>query len=58
MSIEAGVTYGWAEIVGDQGRRIGIDHFGASASAARLFAEYGITEERVVAEAKEALGRK
>jgi transketolase len=55
VSIEAGVTYGWAEIVGDKGRRIGIDHYGASASAAKLYSEFGITVDRVVAEAKEAL---
>jgi transketolase len=55
VSIEAGVTYGWAEIVSSQGRRIGVDHFGASAAAGRLFVEYGITAERVVAEAKIAL---
>ncbi|MDR2930311.1 MAG: transketolase [Propionibacteriaceae bacterium] len=57
VSIEAGVTYGWAEIVGDKGRRIGIDHFGASASAAKLFDEYGITPAHVVAEAKDALSQ-
>ncbi|MDR1387015.1 MAG: transketolase [Propionibacteriaceae bacterium] len=55
VSIEAGVTYGWAEIVSSQGRRIGVDHFGASAAAGRLFVEYGITAENVAAEAKIAL---
>jgi transketolase len=55
VSIEAGVTYGWAEIVGTRGRRIGVDHFGASAKAETLFAEYGITADHVVAEAKAAL---
>jgi len=55
VSIEAGVTYGWAEIVGSEGRRIGIDHFGASASASTLFTEYGITADHVVAEVKDAL---
>jgi transketolase len=56
VSIEAGVTYGWAEIVGDKGRRIGIDHFGASAAAGKLFEEFGVTADHVVAEAKDALG--
>lgn len=55
ISLEAGVTYGWAEIVGSDGRRIGIDHFGASAAAGKLFQEYGITPEHVVAEAKDGL---
>ncbi|MDR2895587.1 MAG: transketolase, partial [Propionibacteriaceae bacterium] len=56
LSIEAGVTYGWSEIVGSQGRRIGIDHFGASASADRLYREFGLTAENLVAQAKELLG--
>jgi transketolase len=60
VSIEAGVTYGWAEIVTSQGRRIGIDHFGLCGPAGRLFEEFGLTAERVAAEAKAAwaeLGR-
>ncbi|MCL2785313.1 MAG: transketolase, partial [Propionibacteriaceae bacterium] len=57
VSVEAGVRYGWAEIVGTKGIRIGIDHFGASASAAKLFSEYGIEAENVAAQAKEALGQ-
>jgi transketolase len=55
VSVEAGVTYGWAEIVGDRARRVGVDRFGASAKAETLFAEYGITADHVVAEAKAAL---
>lgn len=54
VSIEAGVTYGWAEIVGSQGRRIGVDRFGLCGPAARLFEEFGVTAEHVVAEAKAA----
>ncbi|MDR0284444.1 MAG: transketolase [Propionibacteriaceae bacterium] len=56
VSIEAGVTYGWSEIVGSEGRKIGIDHFGASAAAGTLYTEYGVTWARVVEEAKAALG--
>ena len=55
VSIEAGVTYGWSEIVSRRGRRIGVDQFGASAAAGKLFAEFGITAEHVVAEALGAL---
>ena len=54
VSIEAGVTYGWTEIVSRRGRRIGVDHFGASAAVGKLFAEYGLIPARVVAEAKAA----
>jgi len=56
VSIEAGVTYGWAEVVGARGRSIGIDHFGASASAATLYAQYGVTADHVVSEVTDILG--
>ncbi|MDR0960218.1 MAG: transketolase [Propionibacteriaceae bacterium] len=55
VSVEAGVTSGWAQYTGLSGRRVGIDHFGASAAAGRLFEEYGITAAHVAAEAREAL---
>ena len=55
VSIEAGVSQGWREIVGDAGRIVAIDHFGASADAATLFREFGVTPEAVVAAAKASL---
>ena len=55
VSIEAGATLGWHDVVGDAGRAIGIDHFGASADAATLYREFGLTAEVVVKEAKASL---
>jgi transketolase len=55
LSIEAGVTLGWQKWVGDHGRSIGIDRFGASAPGARLMKEFGFTTENVVARALEML---
>jgi len=55
VSIEAGVTYGWSEILGDKGIKIGIDHYGASAAAPLLYTNFGITADRVVDEVKNAL---
>jgi len=55
VSIEAGVTAGWREYIGDAGVTIGIDHFGASASAATLFNEYGFTAEAVAHAAKTSI---
>jgi len=55
VSIEAGVTYGWAEWTGRDGVRIGIDHFGASAAAATLFEQYGLTAEQVAERVRRAL---
>jgi transketolase len=54
-SVEAGVAQGWREYVGDNGVIISIDHFGASAGAAKLFTEFGFTVDRIVAEIEGAL---
>ena len=50
LSVESGVTLGWQKWVGDRGRSIGIDHFGASAPGSRLMKEFGFTADHVVAE--------
>lgn len=55
VSIEAGVAQGWWKYVGSHGRCISLEHFGASASAEKLYAEFGITAEAVVAAAQEIL---
>jgi transketolase len=53
VSVEAGITAGWERWVGPKGRSVGIDHFGASAPYERLYAEFGITTDAVVAAARE-----
>jgi transketolase len=53
--VEAGVTDGWSAIAGEQGRIIGVDRFGASAPAAELFEEYGLTVENVSQAVRESL---
>ncbi len=55
VSIEAGIALGWREYVGDAGIIVSLDHWGASAAAGKLFAEFGLTSERVVADVKKAL---
>ena len=55
VSVEAGIALGWREIVGDRGRSVSIEHFGASADAETLFREFGVTTEAVVAAAKNSL---
>lgn len=55
VSIEAGVSQGWREYVGDNGIIIAIDHFGASAGAAKLFTEFGFTVDRIVGDVLGAL---
>ncbi|HEY5320713.1 MAG TPA: transketolase [Galbitalea sp.] len=55
VSIEAGVALGWKGYVGDAGRSISIEHFGASADYKTLFSKFGITTEAAVAAAHESL---
>ena len=55
VSIEAGTTTGWREIVGDAGRIIGIDHYGESADGNLLMKKFGFTAENVVAKALESV---
>ncbi len=52
VSVEAGLALGWKEFVGDAGRSVSLEHFGASADYQRLFQEFGITVPAVVAAAK------
>ena len=55
VSVEAAVAQGWRELVGDAGRSISIEHYGASADFKTLYREFGITTEAVVAAAKESI---
>jgi transketolase len=55
VSIEAGVALTWRAYVGDAGRSVSIEHFGASADYKTLFREFGITTEAAVAAARETL---
>jgi transketolase len=55
VSVEAGVAQGWREIVGDHGRTISLEHWGASADFARIFQEFGITAEAVAAAAHDSI---
>ena len=55
VSVEAGVAQGWREIVGDHGRPVSIETYGASADFARIYQEYGITAEAVADAARDSL---
>ncbi|SBV36697.1 transketolase 1, thiamin-binding [uncultured Stenotrophomonas sp.] len=57
VAVEAGVTGFWRAYVGLDGAVIGLDSFGASAPADKLYPHFGITTEAVVAAAKEQVGR-
>ncbi|MBP9095304.1 MAG: transketolase [Ignavibacteria bacterium] len=53
--IEAASSMGWCKYAGDEGVIIGIDRFGESAPAEKIFAEFGFTAENVVNQAKKLL---
>src|SRR5690606_29938730 len=55
VSVEAGVAMGWRELVGDAGRSVSIEHFGASADFATLFERFGLTSTAVVQAAEDSI---
>ncbi len=57
VSVEAGVSMGWRDIIGTFGETISLEHFGASAPYKVLFEQFGITSDRVVAAAHASLNR-
>ena len=57
VSVEAGLSLGWERYVGDRGRSVSIEHFGASADYQTLFREFGMTTESVIQAAHETLAQ-
>ena len=55
VSIEAGLALTWREYVGDAGRSVSLEHFGASADYTTLFTKFGITTEAAVAAARDSI---
>ncbi len=55
VSVEAAIGQGWRDVVGDAGRIISLEHFGASADYQTLYREFGITTEAVVAAARDSI---
>ncbi|MFH8803003.1 transketolase [Streptomyces sp. NPDC017936] len=55
VAVEAGIGLTWHKYVGDAGRIVSLEHFGASADGKVLFREYGFTAENVAAQARESL---
>jgi transketolase len=55
VSVEAGVALTWHKYLGDAGRAVSLEHFGASADYQTLYQEFGITAEAVVEAAEASL---
>ncbi len=57
VCVEAGSPYSWYKYAGEKGEIIGMDTFGASGPAPKLFEKFGFTVQNVVEKAKKTLGR-
>jgi len=57
LAVEAGIPMGWEKYVGSEGAVVGMQSFGASAPGSIAMEKFGFTTDRVVARAKELLGR-
>jgi transketolase len=57
IAMEAAHPMSWYRWVGDDGVILGIERFGASAPAARIFTELGFTVDRIVETAKRLVGK-
>ena len=55
IAIEAGATLGWYKYVGEEGKVIGIDRFGASAPGKVVLEKLGISLENLLAQARSLL---
>ncbi|MGW2265173.1 transketolase [Streptomyces koyangensis] len=55
VAVEAGIGLTWYRFVGDAGRIVSLEHFGASADAKVLFREFGFTADAVAEAARESL---
>ncbi|MEE4596851.1 transketolase [Streptomyces sp. DSM 41524] len=55
VAVEAGIGLTWYRFVGEAGRIVSLEHFGASADYKVLFREFGLTAEAVVTAARESL---
>ncbi len=57
LSVEAGVSQGWARWLGDAGVAISVDRFGASAPYKIIFENYGLTADNIITRASDLLGK-
>ncbi|MGV0100752.1 transketolase [Streptomyces californicus] len=55
VSVEAAVAQGWRDVVGDAGRMVSLERFGASAPYERLYEEFGITPAAVAEAARDSI---
>ena len=57
VAIEAASPFGWDRYVGENGKIIAMQGFGASGPADKLYEHFGITSEAIIQNVKELLGK-
>ncbi|MEE8357068.1 MAG: transketolase [Anaerolineales bacterium] len=55
LAVEAGISLGWREWVGDLGIIMAVDRYGASAPAGQIYEEFGLTVENVIKRSEKLL---
>ncbi|MEO6533289.1 MAG: transketolase [Pseudolysinimonas sp.] len=55
VSIEAGIALTWAPFLGDAGRSVSVEHYGASADYKTLYEKFGLTTDHAISAAKESI---
>ncbi|MDO4898876.1 MAG: transketolase C-terminal domain-containing protein, partial [Rothia sp. (in: high G+C Gram-positive bacteria)] len=55
VTVEAGLRMSWNDLLGDAGRAVSLEHYGASASGEELYAQFGITADAVAEAAKASI---
>ena len=55
LAVEAGVSQGWHRWIGDHGRIMSVERFGASAPQKILYEKFGLTVDNVIANARNLL---
>lgn len=55
VTVEAGIAMPWHRFLGDAGRAVSLEQYGASADAGTLFEKFGFTPQHVVDAAKASL---
>ena len=55
VSIEAGIAMSWEGLVGDAGRCVSLEHYGASAQYTELYEKFGFTAAAAVSAAEDSI---
>lgn len=55
VSVEAGIAMSWRDLLGEHGKAVSLEHYGASADFATIFREFGFTPEAVALAAEESI---